>query len=193
MGVLRRLREWRENKDGTLEGPALKTEELSLGGDGPATSFADIGGGSGGLWTEDANSPGAVSGQETYTVTLDGAYDLVLLDVRVLADGSNGEVGLTLNGDSGANYDYTTYNGSTTTGASEIKLSSDQRRVEAASLLITGRWNDRAIATTQNGLASGVEAQVANNSNITSPLTSITIRLEFGQPAEIVAYGRDVL
>ena len=27
MGMLRRLREWREKRDGTLEGPALHTEE----------------------------------------------------------------------------------------------------------------------------------------------------------------------
>ena len=31
MGILRKLREWRENEDGTLEGPSLKTEVL--GGD----------------------------------------------------------------------------------------------------------------------------------------------------------------
>ena len=29
MGMLRRLREWREKRDGTLEGPALHTEELN--------------------------------------------------------------------------------------------------------------------------------------------------------------------
>jgi len=110
MGVLRRLGNGGRTRTGRWRGQRSREEELSLGGI-PQRHFADIGGGSGGLWTEDANSPGAVSGQETYTVTLDGAYDLVLLDVRVLADGSNGEVGLTLNGDSGANYDYTTYHG----------------------------------------------------------------------------------
>ena len=45
MGILRRLREWREDADGTLKGPAFETDELSLGNDGPATSFNDIGGG----------------------------------------------------------------------------------------------------------------------------------------------------
>ena len=28
MGILRKLREWRENEDGTLEGPSLKTDEI---------------------------------------------------------------------------------------------------------------------------------------------------------------------
>ena len=28
MGILRKLREWRENEDGTLEGPSLKTGEV---------------------------------------------------------------------------------------------------------------------------------------------------------------------
>ena len=28
MGILRKLREWRENEDGTLEGPSLNTEEI---------------------------------------------------------------------------------------------------------------------------------------------------------------------
>ena len=30
MGILRRLREWREDADGTLKGPALKTEQVSI-------------------------------------------------------------------------------------------------------------------------------------------------------------------
>ena len=30
MGILRKLREWRENEDGTLEGPSLKTDEASI-------------------------------------------------------------------------------------------------------------------------------------------------------------------
>ena len=30
MGILRRLREWREDTDGTLKGPALKTEQATI-------------------------------------------------------------------------------------------------------------------------------------------------------------------
>ena len=33
MGVLRRLREWREKRDGTLEGPALHTDGLQVNGE----------------------------------------------------------------------------------------------------------------------------------------------------------------
>ena len=32
MGVLRRLREWGEKRDGTLEGPALHTDEATIDG-----------------------------------------------------------------------------------------------------------------------------------------------------------------
>ena len=32
MGILRKLREWRENEDGTLEGPSLNTEEATIDG-----------------------------------------------------------------------------------------------------------------------------------------------------------------
>ena len=43
MGILRRLREWREDADGALKGPALKAEEASIGT--PAQQVEQIVGG----------------------------------------------------------------------------------------------------------------------------------------------------
>jgi len=47
MGILRKLMQWREKSDGTLEGPALSTDALHIGEDGPATSFDDLADGDG--------------------------------------------------------------------------------------------------------------------------------------------------
>ena len=43
MGILRKLREWRENEDGTLEGPSLKTDVLQNGQGDPWATWENAG------------------------------------------------------------------------------------------------------------------------------------------------------
>jgi hypothetical protein len=178
--------------NGTTTTDNHETEQLSVGADGPATSFDDIGGGSDLQWTKDSASPESTSQQIT-TINLDGEYDQILLQMRILATGSNGYLEIQLNGDTGSNYNYVRYDGSNTTGATNINITDDHRRVENLSLLFDGRFKDSCTVKTISGIKTRFETSVGSNPNISSPLNTIEIDDEYGANKEIVLYGRDIL
>jgi len=178
--------------NGTTTTDNHETEQLSVGADGPATSFDDIGGGSDLHWTKDSASPDSTSQQIT-TINLDGEYDQILLQMRMLATNNNGYLEIQLNGDTGSNYNYVRYDGSNITGDANINITNDQRRVENVSLLFDGRFKDSCTVKTISGIKTKLETSIGNNTNISSPLNTIEIDDQDGINKEIVVYGRDIL
>ena len=118
MGILRKLREWRENEDGTLEGPSLKTEKgftETVPDDPDAIPNRDWVGentdGNAEGWSEDENSPHTAENLdgESVSFVLADTYD----EIRVKADCIN-------NRNSATQIDFRAFSNGTSAGAYDI-------------------------------------------------------------------------
>jgi len=77
MGILRRLRQWRERTDGTLEGPAIDTDDLIDRQDGQAwETLREVGFEKGDVVTLLALGPSASRSSSTSNTSYDALVDL---------------------------------------------------------------------------------------------------------------------
>jgi len=77
MGILRRLRQWREKPDGTLEGPAIDTGSITDSTDGqPWETLREIGFEKGGVLTVAAFGPAATRSSSTTSESYVSFVDL---------------------------------------------------------------------------------------------------------------------
>lgn len=150
--------------------PSVQTQQLSVGPDGPASSFAELGG----LYREDANSPLTVSGTSSGTITLDGEYDAVLVICSDQGD-SETNIDFRINGVSTNTYDRTGQNASTTTGNPEWRNFGEEDESRGQHWFFSGRWDDVATIATPQMKPGGVAGVNGQNDDVTSPLTSITL------------------
>lgn len=136
-------------------------------------------------WQEDGNSPMTVSESESETYTLDGEYDEVMVRGRV---GDAGDVYLTVNGDTGNNYDYYTIDGANKDGEADVHIAFTDGFV----FEMQGKWGDRWGVFNSPRVAVGYTASTAFNSTVTSPLTEFTITSTTNMNGVIEVYGRDI-
>lgn len=182
---------------------SVETDGFSLGSDGPATSFADIGGGGGGIWSEDANSPIDLTGQTgSHTFNLDGTYDEILLHgLRFIYTGTDGAgFAIQVNSDTGSNYDRQNEDGSTTTGSSNVDfgVNLNQNQGYRGDIRMDGRWDHAWVVDSKlvrtHGLGS-TRAVKAKNNSVSGPLDTITFLTPFGSETydlQAEVYGADV-
>lgn len=149
------------------------------------------GGGAGGGEYPEEDQTQSFSGSSSYTINLDGEYDEVLLILSDVSDfGANVE--LVLNGDTGSNYDYrdssASFSGGNAPGSICQVTSGSASRVE-----ITGRWNSVCTFHRRLGGYSTSMIDFGRNGNISSPLTSITLRSSDGSnfSCEVEIRGRN--
>jgi len=142
-------------------------------------------------WSEDDNSPLIISSAQSGTITLAGQYDTVLVKI---VEGSSSLVGafdLQINGDTGANYEYVTVGGTETTGASAIELAGDWGHSVGQVITMSGEWGAEWSCNTGVQRARSNRSLAGNNSSVTSPLDSITIKDDGSKSGSLTArvYG----
>jgi len=198
MGLFRLLREWREESDGTLTGPAISTDDGTFNKSITAPD-GTVYTGALGLWKEDGNSPDSETGIGSFTYTPATVYDLYLVVVEWSAGGSNTTLSLQVNGDAGANYDLIKFSGGTTSGASDagtVDFGSSGSTGNRTVLLIDGRWGDSGWASFTRQMHAGASStKKADNENVTAPLSQFTILFKGVSDADlnkIEVLGRDI-
>jgi len=133
MGILRRFREWREDKNGVLTGPDIDADSINTGTTDSETYLragAEVD-----VWevlAEDNTDSSGVS-LSVSASNLD-QYTRLKITTEHAVD-NNQSIQMTINGDTSANYDYESPN-STITGASEFVLLDSPSNFSKAS----GEW-----------------------------------------------------
>jgi len=118
MGILRKLRQWREKSDGTLEGPALSTESLAIGDDGPATSFGDFGG----LYLSDPNDAYQFGEQTQVDVSIPSDVDRAFFYVKFIQEDDANRLKCRLNDEDNDSYAWHQNTGDNDSGDDSIEL-----------------------------------------------------------------------
>lgn len=150
------------------------------------------------LWTEDANSPKTVTNTDQgIDYSLANTYDLVLIFVRMDADGIGRPIEVQVNNDTGNNYDRFRTNGSEDIGFSEIEIREvTDGGVGAVSVVMSGRWGaDKWTMGQPTPINSaGYYPQAAQNTSVEGPLDSIQIKTSSTSVAELTmeVYGRNI-
>lgn len=124
-------------------------------------------------WKEDGNSPLSISSASSGSITLASSWDAIMCIVT--STGGSGVIDMRANGDTGANYDYVDLGGTATSGASQWDRVMDIDKASGQTIHLAGKWPSRASIHTnyQGSTTSGMAA--GGNSNVTSPLDSITL------------------
>lgn len=126
-------------------------------------------------WTEDGNSPLSISGATSGSITLASSYKAV--KVIVVDTGQNNEaMGMRVNGDTGANYDYVALDGTLTTGASQFDGVVTTQETDGQVMQLAGDWGANFNAFFGQPSTNNSRALSGENANITSPLDSIELR-----------------
>jgi len=129
---------------------------------------------------EDDNSPLTISSAISGSITLSDTYEVVYL-IQTEGSGNAGVYEMQVNGDTGTNYDYELNDGTETSGASAIPAGVWSQCV-GNTFTLSGSWSGGwSLGVRQQSIAN--VAVSAQNSNITSPLTSITIQDDGGENA----------
>jgi len=148
------------------------------------------------LWTEDANSPKTVTNTSSISYNPNTTFDLYKIFVSV--DSPDRTLAkLTLNNDSGNNYDYYTTNGNKTSDDDKFfigTLTDSNGGIASFSCSIMGRWGGYAGISIDGPYPARVGAVTfGSNDNINSPLSTFEFDMD-GVKNKIVleVYGRDV-
>jgi len=182
--------------DGTLklqEGTSGSDNEVSIATDGtftaPTVSTGSLAFTPGAKWTEDANSPLFINGSTSGTITLDGEYDAVQL-IMTGGTGNTEVLDMQINGDTGANYDYLDNGDNTTSGATAWEGVSISARSVGQIITLSGRFGEMTMGTSVHAFASG-RTVGGRNTNVNSPLESITIKSGSSFTSEFTVFGLD--
>jgi len=170
MGILRRFREWREDKDGVLTGPDINADSVDTGS-------LVIGGT---LYEEDDNSPINVSGTSSTTYTLADSSVKVL----IIPQDQSFMDGIQINGDTSTNYSNTDTSDTKSTGDSKFRLGA------------LHHWEHIVLSGEKGGRISyggeyideftGVNVR-GHNDDISPPITQFTIRRGDGTNVDVKA------
>jgi len=149
-------------------------------------------------WTKDGEV--SHSGSSEVTHTLNAEYDVVKIVLTNMDGGGLGhKLTMTVNGDTGTNYDLSLGDGSTQSGSASIPMGyiNDGNRHPAGEVTLTGRWNDAFAHGWGNfggaGTANGDTAVSSKNTNVSSPLTQFTLSesQDVNWSGKIEVYGRE--
>jgi len=131
-------------------------------------------GGSDLKWQEVENSPLVIDRVDSGTIQLNNVWASVKL---VIVDSDNpANVELTVNGDSGSNYDYRTSGGSFVSDSASVAVTRNADDAIGAEVHINGIWNNECIIDLRNNGVLSNTTIAARNRNVTSPLDSITVQ-----------------
>lgn len=143
-------------------------------------------------WTEDGNSPitfaGATSKQ---TFNLNQSADAI--EIIVLSSGGNDTLELQVNGDTNANYDFISVGGTQTLGADGFGNVVRATSAPGARIGLSGRFDGRLGAWAVRGGASTGGFSQGRNTNVSSPISSISFTPENANSVDLTArvYGLD--
>jgi len=151
-------------------------------------------------WEEDPNSPvsdasGSVS---SIQVTLADTYDVVRVVAKGDYSGDFANLQIQVNGDTGTNYNARDTDGGETRGVSFwpiATLTDTGPNTVVGSCHISGRFQEQCAVCNVPGAAraSSFPTQHGDNTNVTGPLDSVTVRYPFGADSGVVeVYGRDI-
>lgn len=166
---------------------------------GAVRNLSDIGAGATNVpnWVEDGNSPLNHSGSSAAAYTLASSYDFVRVFVSNIdgASSSNFQLELTVDGDTGANYDYRSIDGSLSSNASSFPAAAARSGGETGAIMnLTGRWVGACGFASMPMEFSGAVAFTGRNDNIGSPLGSFTLTQASGGnwSADIEVFGVNI-
>lgn len=134
------------------------------------------------VWQEDNNSPVSGTGSQSYSITLSSSYDLVLVHLSRFENtsGSGQSMGIRVNGDTTSNYKFIDVSGTRTTAGSQWVLRGSLTSGDelAGTLIFDGTYADAAkLSANISSPAAGADIlNIGANTNVTSPLDSITFR-----------------
>jgi len=133
MGILRRLREWRERADGTLEGPAISTGDLSHNfSSGEKDKLSPI---------EYVPNPAGA-----YGVTNLPEHDRYIFDMEFWNNSGSGKIEVTLNGITTADYIQFNIDGSLSKGNDAWGISMENESTPSA------YWSGRLVVNNPIGV-----------------------------------------
>lgn len=152
------------------------TASVTDDGDGTVSVSYDASG-TGGIWTEDANSPLTVSASSTGTITLSGQYPTVKCIIESDTSATAGsDIDLQINGDTGANYATRLWSGNSSAD-SFVKAAFRTGFGAGTEIIMSGEWGTNWSCGFMGGGDAGIngKAIAGSNTNVTSPLDSITL------------------
>lgn len=206
------------NNSGTVNRVGLKTNELDISGQTSVTvsgadnvliadssdnnnikktstqSIADLSG----IWTEDSNSPHNLSGDTSYKLNIADNRDLIQIFIAnvSISRSAQPDFNLRVNADTGGNYTYFKADGSTTSSASEFTITDRLDGNDSNGIInLSGRWENNIGVTSDVGMANGSGLSTGVNTNISSPLNSITLfnkNTNDNFSANVEILGRDI-
>lgn len=152
------------------------TASVTDDGDGTVSVSYDASG-TGGIWTEDANSPLTVSASSSGTITLSGQYPTVKCIIESDTSATAGrDIDLQINGDTGANYATRLWSGSSSADLF-VKAAFRTGFAAGTEIIMSGEWGTNWSCGFMGGGDAGIngKAIAGSNTNVTSPLNSITL------------------
>lgn len=154
------------------------------------------GGGSAFSWEKDSNSPATLSGNSSYSYTLGGEYDQVLVVISNYDTSSTSfeDIRFTVNNDGGTNYRSRDVDGSSSTNMSSVGLGDvDTSYNTHGHILMTGRWDTSFGMSVQLAIWDENGAIRAFNDNVSSPLDRFDLDEGTGENFDMTleVYGRD--
>ena len=164
-----------------LEAEAVSTDDLDIGG----RDASETG------WNHDGSHD---FGSDGDTYNLSGEYDLIKIEVANPTNDAS-SANLRVNGDDGNNYDYWSLDGTRESGDDKIPLTPDNRDGSDGVIYMSGRWAAPDDNGTFNffvglGVDDGNVARSGKNSNVETPLESIT-NTTSGSNMLIDVYGKN--
>jgi hypothetical protein len=146
----------------------------------------------GGIWTEDANSPQTVSANSV-SVTLNSAWEFVSIFITAEDTAtSSAVVDMTVNGDTGSNYDYVARSGTETTSASAWENLWDSVGTGAGRFQLLISQTREGLGITNLGGGSGTSyLAIGENRAVASTLNSFTLSRGAGTAWTVEVYGRN--
>lgn len=149
------------------------------------------------LWEEDGNSPINVSGVGSTTYSIAGSHQkvLVVIEFADQTQSAGEELLMTVNGDTGANYDYRDSTGGTVvTGETSLQIGSVEGDRNYFGTFIFTRSFENALSISGSAATNGPYLVQGANANVGSPITQFTIKEPVNSTLTLRArvYGRSL-
>lgn len=165
----------------TRDRPAAGATDSSVDGVAPG----DLGPSQ--VWIQDGSE--SFTGGSTYTYELNGEWDDVLVIAKLDAAASV-SVAVQFNEDTGTNYDYWAANATTeTTGSNSLPLADSTNLSSTFKLTVDGTFQNECGARNLTNGSGGPDFITGQNSNIGSPVTSVTLQLGGNADVTVEVYG----
>lgn len=145
-------------------------------------------------WVEDGNSPATASAANSVSITLASSYDEVMVFATAVdQSGTDADVNMQVNGDTGANYRFVDQGGTRTTGASsfaEVAQGAANQKTVVQAVLSAHAGGIKVGSLARDDATSSLQG--GSNVNVVPPVDSVTLSTGASTDWVLEAFGRNI-